>query len=366
MRKKTIRVFHLISSLQQGGAERQLIELTKKNKNHVICQLISGNAFENEINNKIQIFDLKSKNLFSFIISLYKLNKIIKNYKPDIIHTWMYHSSLILVFIKLLSIKNDIPLIWGLRCSNMDTSHYSILLKIVIKCCKFYSYMPEVIVNNSEAGLSFHKNLGFKNKHIVIPNGIDTSRFLFNEKSRNNFRIKYKIHKNAKVLLCVGRNDPMKDHDTLIKSFKKVKKKFPSVILLLAGLGTEKIKNINNMITLGPRKDIEHIYSASDIIISSSAFGEGFSNALAEGMSSNLIPIATQVGDALHVLGNTGTLVKPKNIQELSTAIEAMLKLDNDSFNNQKKIARKRILNNFSQKKMISSYNKLYSEIVGK
>ena len=64
------------------------------------------------------------------------------------------------------AIENNIPLIWGLRCSNMDTSHYSILLKIVIKCCKFYSYMPEVIVNNSEAGLSFHKNLGFKNKQF--------------------------------------------------------------------------------------------------------------------------------------------------------------------------------------------------------
>ena len=53
----------------------------------------------------------------------------------------------------------------------------------------------------------------------------------------------------------------MKDHDTLIKTFKKLKKKFPSVVLLLAGLGTEKIKNVNNMITLGSSKDIDHIIS---------------------------------------------------------------------------------------------------------
>ena len=112
MRTEQIRVLHLISSLQQGGAERQLIELVKQNENHVICQLISGNAFENEIkNNKIQIFDLKTKKLFSFIINLYKLNKIIKNNKPNIINTWMYHSSLIMALIKLMSIKNNIPLI---------------------------------------------------------------------------------------------------------------------------------------------------------------------------------------------------------------------------------------------------------------
>ena len=109
MRTEQIRVLHLISSLQQGGAERQLIELVKQNENHVICQLISGNVFENEINNnKIQIFDLKTKKLFSFIINLYKLNKIIKNNKPDIINTWMYHSSLILALIKLMRIKNNI------------------------------------------------------------------------------------------------------------------------------------------------------------------------------------------------------------------------------------------------------------------
>ena len=42
MRTEQIRVLHLISSLQQGGAERQLIELVKQNENHVICQLISG------------------------------------------------------------------------------------------------------------------------------------------------------------------------------------------------------------------------------------------------------------------------------------------------------------------------------------
>ena len=367
MKNKKPKVLHIISSLQQGGAERQLIELVKKNKNHAICQLISGNAFEDEVNdNKIKIFDLKTKNIFSFIINLYKLNKIINYYNPDVINTWMYHSSLMIIVLKLMKIKNNIPLIWGLRCSNMDTSHYSILLKMVIKFCKFFSHIPDIIINNSKAGLDFHKKLGFKNKHTVIHNGIDTSRFLLNEKFRNNFRSQYKIHKDAIVLLCVGRNDPMKDHDTLIKAFKKLNRKFPSVILLLAGLGTEKIKNLNNIITLGPRKDIEYIYSSSDIIISSSAFGEGFSNALAEGMSSKLIPIATEVGDSKYILGNIGKLIKPKSIKELYKAIEYMLELDKDNFENQKKLARKRILNNFSQNKMMSSYNKLYAEIVDK
>ena len=61
-----------------------------------------------------------------------------------------------------------------------------------------------------------------------------------------------------------------------------------------------------------------------------------------------------------------GRLIKPKSIKELYRAIADILKLDNDSFENQKKLARIRILNNFSQNKMLASYNKLYSEIVDK
>ena len=72
-------------------------------------------------------------------------------------------------------------------------------------------------------------------------------------------------------------------------------------------------------------KDIDIVYSASDIIVSSSAFGEGFSNALAEGMSSSLIPIATNVGDSKFIVGKTGKIVKPRNMNELYFAMKELL-----------------------------------------
>ena len=68
----------------------------------------------------------------------------------------------------------------------------------------------------------------------------------------------------------------------------------------------------------------------------------------------------------MYILGDIGRLINPKSIKELYRAIADILKLDKDSFENQKKLARIRILNNFSQNKMIASYNKLYSEIVDK
>ena len=361
---KEKKVLHIISSLGQGGAERQLVELVKHNKNHAICQLISGGVYEQELKKeKIIIFDLKLKKSIFDIFGFYRLYKIIKDYKPDIINTWMYHSCLLEVVLRKI-IFNNIPLVWGLRCSNMKTSYYSRILKIVINGCKYFSNTPNIIINNSVAGMNFHKSIGFKNNNIIIFNGIDTKKFSLNNQFRNEFRNKFNIAKDAKVLLCVGRVDPMKDHDTLLEAFKKIKKNFSSSVLILAGLGTENINKTNGLISLGACQYIDHVYSACDIIISSSAFGEGFSNALAEGMSSSLIPIATDVGDAKHIIGNTGIIINPKNVPELYNAIKELLELDEQDFSTNKILAKNRINNNFNQLKMLDSYDEVYNKLL--
>ena len=361
---KEIKVLHIISSLGQGGAERQLVELVKYNKSHAICQLMPGGVYEKELKKKnIIIFDLKlRKNVFA-IFGLYRLYKIIKYYKPDIINTWMYHSCLLEVVLRKITF-NSLPLIWGLRCSNMQTSYYSKTLKLVINGCKYFSKTPNIIIHNSVVGMNFHKNIRFKNNNIVIFNGIDTKKFSLNNKFRNKFRNKFNIAKKTKVLLCVGRVDPMKDHDTLLEAFIKIKKNFSSAVLILAGLGTENINKTNGLITLGPCQNIDHVYSACDIIISSSAFGEGFSNALAEGMSSSLIPIATDVGDAKHIVGNTGKIINPKNVIELYNAIKDLLELDEQNFVANKILAKNRINKNFDQLKMINAYDEIYNKLL--
>ena len=361
---KEIKVLHIISSLGQGGAERQLAELVKHNKNHAICQLIPGGFYEQELKKeKIIIYDLKLKKSIFDIFGFYRLYKIIKYYKPDIINTWMYHSCLLEVILRKITF-NKIPLVWGLRCSNMKTSYYSRILKLVINGCKYFSNTPNIIINNSVVGMNFHQSIGYNNNNIVIYNGIDTKKFSLNNKFRNEFRNKYNIAKDAKVLLCVGRVDPMKDHDTLLEAFKKIKKNFSSSVLILAGLGTENINKTNGLIALGACQNIDHVYSASDIIISSSAFGEGFSNALAEGMSSSLIPIATDVGDAKHIIGNTGRIINPKNVYELYNAIKELLELDEQNFSTNKILAKNRINNNFNQLKMLNSYDEVYNRLL--
>ena len=48
--KKKIKVLHLIASLENGGAERQLIELLKKNKNHGVVLFKNASVYKNTLN----------------------------------------------------------------------------------------------------------------------------------------------------------------------------------------------------------------------------------------------------------------------------------------------------------------------------
>ena len=65
MKKKNIKVLHIIPSLGQGGAERQLIEIVRANPVHEICLLSSDKFYEKELNGaniKIYNVSMKKKN----------------------------------------------------------------------------------------------------------------------------------------------------------------------------------------------------------------------------------------------------------------------------------------------------------------
>ncbi len=57
-----------------------------------------------------------------------------------------------------------------------------------------------------------------------------------------------------------------------------------------------------------------------------SAFGEGFSNVLVEGMLTNLYPVATDVGDAKKIIGSTGFILSGSDAETLSKELSKIIK----------------------------------------
>ena len=369
IKNSKISTLHIIPELAQGGAETQLIELIKGSGKHSVLQLLDDGPLTSLAKKtEASIFSAKMLKTLPDPRVFLKLSKIYSLTNPDIIYAWMYHSALITSIWKSFFLKKDIPLVWAIRCSNMDTKYYSYRLKTTIYGCKLISRYPNKIIYNSMTGARIHEELGFSQKgKKVIFNGIDTKRFKPRLNIREKLRKKYNIPKTSLVAVHVARVDPMKDHQTLFKAFKLTAEKIKNFYLVLIGKGTKEISCLpSKVIALGAIEDVSSLYNIADISVSSSSFGEGFSNVIAESMACGLIPVATDVGDAKNIIGESGFIVNPNSANELSNIFFKIYKLDKDRRKEIKLSSRKRIIKNFSVNLMKNSYKKLDAEMLGR
>jgi len=153
----------------------------------------------------------------------------------------------------------------------------------------------------------------------------------------------------------------MKDHATCLSAMAAI----PNVIGVLVGAHTRGIADTANVRALGLRRDVERLYAMSDIVVSTSAFGEGFSNAIAEGMSCGLVPVSTDVGDARLIVGDAGHVVAPCDPKALAAAIAGVAALSPADRAARGLRARARIVERFSLENAVDTYEALYRSLAG-
>ena len=101
----------------------------------------------------------------------------------------------------------------------------------------------------------------------------------------------------------------------------------------------------------------------ADIVIVPSAFGEGFSNVLVEGMLTKLFPLATDVGDAKKIIGSTGFILSGSDEETLKTELSKMIKVKKSFIKTMGIKARNRAHKLFAIEKMISSYDNVFLKV---
>ena len=106
------------------------------------------------------------------------------------------------------------------------------------------------------------------------------------------------------------------------------------------------------------------LLAAADFVVSSSRFGEGFSNALAEGMACGLPAVATDVGDAKVIVGDTGLVVPPEDADALAAAIRALAGESPAARAERGRRARGRIVEHFALADAVERYAELYASLL--
>ena len=374
-----MKVVHIITGLNDGGAEHTLFKICKYdiiNKHIVISLTGPGKYFP--LLNKLGV-DVYFLNLKIFkVYKIFSLIKLIRFLKPDLVQTWLVHADFFGgIAARLAGVKK---VIWNVRYSGVELGKTKILTILIMKILVHISFIvPKLIIINSKRGMKLYAAKGYdKTKLRLIQNGYDLSILKINKTKKKRFRKKIKIKKQIPLIGNVARFDPKKDHTNLLHALSLLKYKNINFFCVLVGSKIQthntkliseikRFKLLRNIKLLGQSNDITEVMNGIDIYVQSSSFGEGFPNVVAESMACGTPCVVTDVGDALNIVGKTGWVVPPKNPYKLAKGIEnAIYEMQTKQLYNKSYKARLRIKKNFEIMKMVKLYNNLWSRVCRK
>jgi glycosyltransferase involved in cell wall biosynthesis len=371
-----IHIFFLIRSLNIGGTERQLVELIKgldKNAFKITVGLFYDEGVLREelvVLEGVKLLPLYKSGRWDIIKFCTRLITVLHRLKPHILYSFLPDANLVgLISRRIACVKR---IVWGVRASNMDVSRYDWLTRMSLRFSAFLSRFPDAIITNSYAGKEFHRSIGYNtNCMMVIPNGIGTDHFKPDHSAGLRVRDEWGIDDDAITIGLAGRLDPMKDHATFLRAAKIFNQEERRVRFVCIGDGPmdykEKLYSLSEesglsdfIIWAGLRSDMPAVYSALDIVTSTSSYGEGFSNVIAEAMACGVPCVVTDIGDSAIIVGETGIVVPPEDPQALADGWRSMLKHLNDKSSSIKEMARARIVSHYSSEMFIQKTSRKF------
>ncbi len=373
-----IKVAHISTGLETGGAEVQLQRLLTAFDKNKFEMMVIGLDRDTYLADRIRelgipVYTLNVKKKPLAIFSAYKL---LKEFNPDVIHGTMYEGGVVgSVFRNFLPKKPSV--IWT---SHEPLEHYDkepIRKRMQLRLWGLMSKMPECMMYVSHLNMKQHLDWGFNNdKAIVIPNGVDTSRFSPNKDKGQEIRKSLNIPDDAFVIGKIARFHRQKNHIGFLHSAALLSQKHENVHYMLVGTNVDNsndeltglIENLGltkNVHLLGNREDIPDIVNAFDVATLTS-FGEAFPLTLGEAMVSGVPCVATDVGDISYIIGDTGFVTPVRDDAEMAKSWEKMINMDKAEFKKLGQSARQRCLQNFTLEQQVKQHEDLYTLLADK
>ena len=355
-------VLHVVTGLGIGGAERVLVDLAGACRDAGLSGAVAALVADGPNREKLEaggtpVIDIGMARGRPGVRGLLRLARVLREMRPDVVQGWMYHADLASLFALWLSgRRSKTRLLWSIRCSDMDPRQYRTMFWMVLWLWARLARCANAVIANSDAGVDVHHALGMQARVVLrIDNGVDTDLFRPDAEARARVRSDLGLADDMIVITTVGRVDPMKDHELFLRAVARLE----GVTAMAVGLGTEKLPAAANVLRLGQRDDIPDILAASDILVSTSRFGEGFSNVVVEAMSCSLPVVATDVGDARRIVGDAGLVILPGDEDGLVEALGG-LTADTERRRRLGEAARNRAVANFGMDRMVDAFWGLY------
>lgn len=365
-----MKILFFIDQIGGGGRERRMAQLVKELSNKEVVEMMAVTAYE-QVGYK-EVFDsrltIKVVNAPSHFLRLREYEKVVKSFRPDIIHLWI-ETPMYCVLLPRLAKKYGCKYVAGFVADANPLKRWSIQTLAI----RYTFLMADAIVSNSRAGLKAKKAPAGKSH--VIYNGFDFARFstgIDRESKKKELGILSRY-----VVTMVARVNRAKDWASFIDVADNAKRDNVDATFLAVGGGdlleaySDEVqrRELGNIRFLGSRSDVEEILRITDVamLFTSKVHAEGVSNAIMEAMAARLPVIATAGGGTAEIItdGLSGYIVPMHGVAE---AYEQLISLLNDVSQRRfiGSVAQKHICEHFLLSDMGEAYMTLYQEILKK
>ena len=358
----TKKIIFILPSLYGGGAERIVLNLLKhldRDRFTPILALVKKEGrYLQDVPKDIELIDLKVKQAR---YSLFKIAKLIREQKPDIVFTSLSHLNLLIALIRPFFSKR-VKFIARESNTVSEQNQRDKYPKINDLLYKLVYNNYDLIVTQARAmrdDLKQNYNID-ESKMRIIYNPVDIE---FIKNSSNSHKVD--LPKGKFNLLAVGRLSVQKGFDLLLKSFAKLDESFFLTILGEGEKRDELIKMIKES-CLESRVDLKGFSSnpyaymkEADLLVLSSRY-EGLPNVVLEANSLGLGVVAyDSSGGTGEIIedGINGYLVKPFDVDEFASKIFYVKEHPLDPKN-----VEDIVQSSFRVDKIIKEYEALFSE----
>jgi glycosyltransferase involved in cell wall biosynthesis len=393
-----MKIVHIITRLILGGAQENTLITCKllAERGHDVT-LITGPAlgpegqlFEQTRGQKyktIVIDSLRRQINPVYDVPAYRtIRKFLKEIQPDIVHTHSAKAGILGRFAAYAVRRKPPGLPWGFKPVIIHTIHglafhpyqnelinkfYIAVEKSAAKRTDFF-----ISVANAMTAQAFTAGIGHPEQFTTAYSAIEEDDFLqpISERLRRTFRLKYGITEDAVVLVTIARLFMLKGHDYIIESAKRLSKQYKNAVWLFVGDGNLSEYYKNQVGSLGlsdrikftgllPPHQIPLAIASSDILVHCS-LREGLARTLPQAMLCAKPAVSFDVDGAREVVNeNTGRLIEPKNVEQLTNACAELIK-DKNLRDKLGAAGRESVKEKFAPKTMVDSIESVYRKLL--
>ena len=392
-----MKIVHIITRLILGGAQENTLITCKllAERGHDVT-LITGPAIGPEgalfEQTKTGGYDVvvvnnlrRAINPVYDIPAYFELKKLLKQLAPDIVHTHSAKAGILGRYAgwalkgQLAGKEDRFPIvlhtIHGLAFhpyqNALLNTFYIAIEKMASQHTDAFLTVADVMTEKAKAA-----GIGTDKPYTTAYSAIEEEAFLTPPDTAEitDFRSKYNIPNEAVVFVKVARLFDLKGHEYVIESARRLAAKYDNCVWLFVGDGslTEQLKSQIRFAGLEhcfkftgllPPQQIPLAIHASDMLVHCS-LREGLARVLPQAMLCGKPVVSFDIDGAKEVVNeNTGFLIEPENIDQLSQACEKLIK--NEVLRRQLgEKGRNFVTEKFAPAAMVDTIEKVYNELM--